>query len=116
MDVKAGVRRQSSLNGSERLYRLHIKPILGNKPIDQFDKKAAKAFLQKILSARGYSLHNHCLTLLKSMFNRADLPNPLLGLSKIDEAVHRRERVLSREELQRLFSAMEQEIKSIKTW
>ncbi|EKF9766854.1 site-specific integrase, partial [Vibrio cholerae] len=109
LDVKAGVRRQSSLNGSERLYRLHIKPILGNKPIDQFDKKAAKAFLQKILSARGYSLHNHCLTLLKSMFNRADLPNPLLGLSKIDEAVHRRERVLSREELQRLFSAMEQE-------
>lgn len=109
LDVKAGVRRQRSLGGYERLYRLHVKPELGTKLIQDFDKKAAKVFLQKILSKKGYSMHNHCLTLLKSMFNRADLPNPLLGLSKIDEAVHRRERVLSKDEIQRLFSAMEEE-------
>lgn len=109
LDVKAGIRRQSSLGGYERLYRIHIKSALGNKTIDELDKKTAKAFLQKILSKKGYSMHNHCLTLLKSMFNRADIPNPLLGLKKIDEAIHRRERVLSKDELHRLFNAMEEE-------
>ncbi|CAM2808162.1 tyrosine-type recombinase/integrase [Vibrio mytili] len=109
LDIQAGTRRASSLRGSETLYRLHISPVLGKIKYSALDKARAKRFLQTVLKNKGYSMHNHCLTLLKSMFNRADLPNPLIGINKIDEALHRRERVLSRDELQKLFTAMEEE-------
>lgn len=110
LDIKAGKRRESSLKGHETLYRLHIKPKLGKRTIDNFAKDEAKSFLQKILAKKGYSLHNHSLTLLKSMFNRADIENnPFASLKKIDESVFRRDRTLSKEELCRLLDSLEQE-------
>lgn len=110
LDIKAGKRRESSLKGHETLYRLHIRPKLGKRTIENFTKEEAKSFLQKILAKRGYSLHNHSLTLLKSMFNRADIENnPFAKLKKIDESVFRRERTLSKEELCRLLDSLEQE-------
>ncbi|OEF26995.1 tyrosine-type recombinase/integrase [Vibrio rumoiensis] len=110
LDIKAGKRRESSLKGHEILYRLHIRPKLGKRTIDNFAKDEAKTFLQNILAKKGYSLHNHSLTLLKSMFNRADIENnPFATLKKIDESVFRRERTLSKEELCRLLDSLEQE-------
>ncbi|EGA63909.1 tyrosine-type recombinase/integrase [Vibrio brasiliensis] len=110
LDIKAGKRRESSLTSSKTLYRLHLKAKVGNTPIDNFTKADAKQLLNRILSEKGYSLHNHTLTLLKSMFNRADVPtNPFGTLKKIDESYHRRQRTLSPEELQRLFKSLDQE-------
>jgi hypothetical protein len=57
---------------------------------------------------KGYSLHNHALTLLKSMYNRADIDsNSFSTLKKVDESYHRRERTLSPEELQRFFESID---------
>ncbi len=110
LDIKAGKRRESSFKGSETLYRLHLKPRIGKVAVDSYTKTEAKQLLNRILSEKGYSLHNHSLTLLKSMFNRADIEsNPFSTLKKIDESYHRRERTLSPEELQRLFGALDQE-------
>lgn len=110
LDIKAGKRRDSSLNSSKTLYRLHLQPKIGKTPTDTFTKTDAKQLLNRILSEKGYSLHNHALTLLKSMFNRADLPtNPFGTLKKIDESYHRRQRTLSPDELQRLFGSLDQE-------
>ncbi|MEZ9906109.1 tyrosine-type recombinase/integrase [Vibrio breoganii] len=113
LDIKAGKRRESSLKSSKTLYRLHIKPKIGKVAIDSYTKVEAKQLLNRILSESGYSLHNHSLTLLKSMFNRADIEsNPFSTLNKVDESHHRRERILKPEELKRLFESLakEQEI------
>lgn len=50
LDIKAGKRRESSLKGHEILYRLHIRPKLGKRTIDNFTKDEAKTFLQNILA------------------------------------------------------------------
>jgi integrase len=108
LDVKAGTRRENAIQKAETLYRLHLKPRIGKSKIDGFLRANAKTVLNKILADKGYSLHNHSLTLLKSMFNRAEYDyNPFSECKKIDEALHRRERILSPEELQRLFQAID---------
>ncbi|WP_295899402.1 tyrosine-type recombinase/integrase [uncultured Vibrio sp.] len=110
LDVIAGKRRASSFKGSETIYRLHLKPLIGKKAIDLFTKTDAKALLNKLLADKGYSLHNRALTLLKSMYNRADIePNPLDKINKIDESVFRRERTLTPDEMIRLFESLDKE-------
>lgn len=110
LDVKAGTRRENAVPKAETLYRLHLKPRIGKTKIEGFLRANAKSLLNKILADKGYSLHNHSLTLLKSMFNRAEYDyNPFAECKKIDEALHRRERILSPEELQRLFQAIDVE-------
>lgn len=107
LDIKAKKRRESSFKQSERIYRLHLKNLVGSLKIDTFTMLHAKQLLRKILSEKGYAHHNHCLTVLKSMFNRSDVEvNPFMSLSKVDESLHRRERTLNREELQRLFDSL----------
>ncbi len=110
LDVKAGTRRENAIQKAETLYRLHLKPKIGNRKIDGFVRADAKLLLNKILTDKSYSLHNHSLTLLKSMFNRAEYDfNPFAECKKIDEALHRRERILSPDELKRLFEAIDLE-------
>ena len=111
LDIKAKKRRETSLKGFEARYRLHIKPRIGSCQIEGFSVADAKSLLRKILLDKGYGIHNHCLTLLKSMFNRADVTfNPFAKIQKVDESLHRRERTLSTEELKSLFNSMEVEL------
>ncbi|WP_052771955.1 tyrosine-type recombinase/integrase [Vibrio mexicanus] len=110
LDIKAKKRRASSLKLSQTLYRLHLKPKLGKKAINDFDAEKARTFMQGIFTKDGYSKHNHSLTLLKSMFNRAYIDsNPFAKISKIDESLFRRERTLSKEELVQFFDSLRQE-------
>ncbi|MEZ9896614.1 tyrosine-type recombinase/integrase [Vibrio breoganii] len=110
LDVKAKIRRPRSLAQSATLYRLHIAPIIGKNSISDFTRQDAKTFLNGLLAKHGYSLHNHALTLLKSMYNRAEMDvNPFKDIKKIDEALHRRTRTLSAEELDRLLDSLNYE-------
>ncbi|PJC86017.1 integrase [Vibrio sp. HA2012] len=110
IDIKSGTRRESSLKGFEARYRIHLKPLIGKKKAEDFTKADGRKLLKQILADKGYAIHNHCLTLLKSMFNRAELEfNPFADGKKVDESVHRRERILSPDELQRLFAALDEE-------
>lgn len=110
LDIKAGSRRANAINKAETLYRLHIKDKLGKLLVDGFNRSDAKVFLNKILADKGYAIHNHSLTLLKSMFNRAELDfNPFSECKKLDESLHRRQRILSPDELRRLLKSLEQE-------
>ncbi|MFA0447848.1 tyrosine-type recombinase/integrase [Vibrio breoganii] len=110
LDIRAKVRRPRSLEQSATLYRLHINPIIGKNSITNFNRQDAKTFLNGLLAKKGYSLHNHALTLLKSMYNRAEMEvNPFKDIKKIDEALHRRTRTLSSEELDRLLEALNYE-------
>ncbi|GAM57277.1 mobile element protein [Vibrio ishigakensis] len=110
LDIKAGSRRATSLRSNQTLFNLHLKPRIGRLSIESFSKSDARKLLREILAESGYSRHNHSLTLLKSMFNRADISsNPFSTLKKIDESYHRRERTLSDPELLRLFESLELE-------
>ncbi|QIA63557.1 tyrosine-type recombinase/integrase [Vibrio astriarenae] len=110
LDIKAKKRRASSLKSSKTLYRLHLKAELGKKTINDFDAEKARTFMQGIFTKNGYSKHNHSLTLLKSMFNRAYVEfNPFAKISKVDESLFRRERTLSKEELGQFFNSLSQE-------
>jgi integrase len=109
-DILKGKRRESSLSGSASTYRLHLKPKIGNVRVANFTHHLVKRMLSKLLAKHGYSIHNHSLTLLKSMFRRAELDCAIFsGLTKIDESQFRRERVLSRSELAIFMRSLEQE-------
>lgn len=110
LDIKAKKRRASSLKSNQTLYRLHLKPKLGKKAITDFDAEKARKLMQDLFTKHGYSKHNHSLTLLKSMFNRAYIePNPFAKINKVDESLFRRERTLSKQELAQFFDSLSQE-------
>lgn len=109
-DILRNKRRKSSLKGYETVYRLHVKPKLGSKKIPYLTKRVIKDFLNLILKSKGYSLHNHCLTLLKSMYSRAELDNSIFkDLTKVDESQFSRERTLSLPELEQFLFSLSQE-------
>ncbi|GEM78493.1 tyrosine-type recombinase/integrase [Vibrio superstes] len=110
LDVQAKLRRPRSLELSNTLYSLHVAPVIGKNSVIDFTRQDAKTFLNGLLAKYGYSRHNHALTLLKSMYNRAELEvNPFKDIKKIDEALHRRTRTLSGEELERLLDSLNYE-------
>lgn len=110
LDIKAGKRRESSLTSNKTLYRLHLQPLIGKKSTLDYDRASARALLQKILAQKNYSLHNHALTILKSMYNRAYIENnPFDKIKKIDESVFSRNRTLSKPELKQFLWSLGQE-------
>lgn len=109
-DILRGRRRESSYKGYEAVYRLHIKPKLGSKRVPYLTKRVFKDFLSDTLKSKGYSLHNHSLTLLKSMYSRAELDlSPFRDLTKVDESQFCRERTLTLVELEQFLRSLSQE-------
>lgn len=99
----------------ESLLRLHILPVFGGRRLDSI-KWADVTELHHGLRARGYATGtcNRILVLLRYMFNLAlkwqvdgvaDNPTQHVDLFKVD---NKRQRFLSREEVNRLFSALGQ--------
>ena len=95
-------------------YRKHLKGRIGSKPIEALNKKVARALFAE-LESLGYSVHNRCLTAIKSAFNYVieyedDLNvtvNPFLGINKLSEV--QRCRYLTQDEAKRLLLALEKE-------
>lgn len=95
-------------------YRKHLQRHIGNKPIEAFNKKVARALFTD-LESLGYSVHNRCLTAIKSAFNYVidfedDLNvtvNPFLGIKKLTEV--QRSRYLGKDEAKRLLAALDLE-------
>ncbi|USE67989.1 integrase [Pseudoalteromonas maricaloris] len=95
-------------------YNLHLKPIIGKLYIETLTKKFARTVFFE-LENRGYSVHNRCLTAIKSAFSYAiefeeELPvtvNPFVGIKKMTEV--QRNRYLTKEEAKRLLLALDAE-------
>lgn len=95
-------------------YLKHLRPRIGNKPIGEINKKFARALFLD-LENLGYSVHNRCLTAIKSAFNYVveyedDLDitlNPFVGIKKMTEV--RRNRYLTQDEAKRLLLSLNQE-------
>jgi integrase len=83
---------------------------IGTVRVINFTNQFVKQLLFNLLQDKGYSIHNHTLTLLKSMYNRAGLDCAIFsGITKVDESQFCRERVLSRSELEIFMRSVEQE-------
>ncbi|NRA80865.1 MAG: site-specific integrase [Pseudoalteromonas sp.] len=95
-------------------YNLHLKPIIGKMNIEQLTKKIARTVFIE-LENRGYSVHNRCLSAIKSAFNyviefEEGLPvtaNPFMGIKKLTEV--QRNRYLTKSEAKRLLLALDTE-------
>jgi len=95
-------------------YGKHLKDRIGSKPIETFNKKVARALFAE-LESLGYSVHNRCLTAIKSAFNYVieyedDLSvtvNPFMGIKKLTEV--QRNRYLTKDEAKRLLASLEHE-------
>lgn len=95
-------------------YRKHLKDRIGSKPIEELNKKAARALFVE-LESLGYSVHNRCLTAIKSAFNYVieyedDLNvtvNPFMCIKKLTEV--QRNRYLTKDEAKRLLASLEHE-------
>ena len=95
-------------------YRKHLQGRIGSKPIEAFSKKVARAFFSD-LESLGYSVHNRCLTAIKSAFNYVieyedDLNvtvNPFMGIKKLTEV--QRNRYLTKGEAKKLLASLEHE-------
>ena len=110
LDIKSEQRRTNSLESNKRIYRQHIKPVIGQLNAETYTKAEARTMLNRLFSKTSYSIHNHALSILKSMYNRADMESsPFSTLKKIDESVFRRERTLSKDELDKLLWSLDQE-------
>ncbi|AXQ99183.1 tyrosine-type recombinase/integrase [Pseudoalteromonas piscicida] len=95
-------------------YNLYLKSIIGKMNIEQLTKKIARTVFFE-LESRGYSVHNRCLTAVKSAFNyviefEEDLPvtaNPFIGIKKLTEV--QRNRYLTKSEAKRLLLSLDSE-------
>lgn len=95
-------------------YRKHLQGRIGSKPIETLNKKVARVLFAE-LESLGYSVHNRCLTAIKSAFNYVieyedDLNvtvNPFMGIKKLTEV--QRNRYLTKEEAKRLLASLEHE-------
>lgn len=93
-------------------YRTHLKPRVGNTPIEEITRKEARKLFFE-LENLGYSVHNRCLTAIKSAFSYViefedELNigfNPFLGIKKITEV--QRNRYLTKEEAKKLLEALD---------
>jgi len=95
-------------------YRTHLKLRIGQTPIEEITRKEARNLFFE-LEGLGYSVHNRCLTAIKSAFNYVieyedDLNvtvNPFMGIKKLTEV--QRNRYLTKDEAKRLLSSLEHE-------
>ena len=95
-------------------YRTHLKPKIGKAPIEEITRKEARNLFCE-LEKLGYSVHNRCLTSIKSAFTYVidfedDLNiglNPFIGIKKMREV--QRNRYLTEDEAKRLLKSLEHE-------
>lgn len=95
-------------------YNKHVKPRMGKMLIDNVSRKVARGIFAD-MEALGYSVHNRCLTAIKSAFGYVmeyedDLEislNPFVGIKKMTEV--QRNRYLTHEEARRLLKALAEE-------
>ena len=95
-------------------YNKHLKQRIGKRFVAEVTRKVAKE-LFVVLEILGYSVHNRCLTAIKSAFNYVieyedDINlsiNPFLSVTKMTEV--QRSRYLTHEEAKRLLSALDKE-------
>lgn len=95
-------------------YNKHVKPRIGKMLIDNVSRKVARDIFAE-MEALGYSVHNRCLTAIKSAFGYVmeyedDLElslNPFVGIKKMTEV--QRNRYLTHEEARRLLQALANE-------
>ncbi|MGJ8681183.1 tyrosine-type recombinase/integrase [Paraglaciecola sp.] len=96
-------------------YKKHVKPRIGIQFVEEITRKTAKELFVDIESL-GYSVHNRCLTSIKSAFNYVMefedginlSANPFLGIRKMTEV--QRSRYLTHEEARGLLLALDMEV------
>lgn len=92
-------------------YNKHLKKRLGAELVENITRKDARSYFMEI-EQLGYSVHNRCLTAIKSAFSYViefedDLnltANPFVGIKKMTEV--QRNRYLTHEEAKRLLEAL----------
>lgn len=95
-------------------YNKHLKHRMGKMLIDSVSRKVARGIFSD-MEALGYSVHNRCLTAVKSAFSYVmeyedDIEvslNPFVGIKKMTEV--QRNRYLTHEEARRLLKALAKE-------
>ncbi|QIZ77268.1 tyrosine-type recombinase/integrase [Ferrimonas lipolytica] len=106
LKIKSGERREKSLKDSKSNWNTHLKHRVGRLQANDIDRAYAHNLLKLILIERTPSVHNKCLTILKSMFAESEA-NPFAKVKKV--ASIKRERILNQDEMQALMASLEQE-------
>ncbi|MCG5531715.1 integrase family protein, partial [Halorhodospira halochloris] len=104
---------KNSVETDKILLRKHLLPRFGAKRMDQINRLAIQRYVQELTETYRPSSVNRVLILLRFIYNLAlrwEVPgltaNPTHGIDQLKEH-NKRERFLSAEELQRLFTALD---------
>ncbi|MBY6017369.1 tyrosine-type recombinase/integrase [Halomonas denitrificans] len=106
LKIKAGERRQKSLDDVQSNWNTHLKARFGHFQISEISRELAQNQLKLILSERTHNVFNKCLSIMKAMFAEQEV-NPFGRIKKI--AAVKRERILSQEEMKALLASLDQE-------
>ncbi|WP_169628209.1 tyrosine-type recombinase/integrase [Ferrimonas futtsuensis] len=106
LKIRAGQRRLKSLEDAHSIWKNHLRARFANVRVEELTADHARQFFRALMAKKSPWIYNKCLTLMKSIFSDLD-HQPLRRLKKI--ASTKRDRVLNREELDRLFEAMKPE-------
>ncbi|SDJ99589.1 Site-specific recombinase XerD [Ferrimonas sediminum] len=104
--IRTGERRPKSLQDVKYNWNKHLRARFENVKAEDLTEDHAKQFLRALMAKHSPWVYNKCLTVLKSLFSELE-HQPLRRIKKIPNT--KRERVLNREELDRLFEAMKPE-------
>ncbi|WP_025821675.1 tyrosine-type recombinase/integrase [Shewanella marina] len=106
LKIKANERRPKSLRDIQSLWKAHLQPRVADLQVGDITPQDANNLLKIILINKSVSIRNKCLSLMKSMFNEQE-SNPFAKIKKLADV--KRERVLTKLEVQSLLEALNHE-------